>query len=147
MQEFLAWLLPTETEAETGTATAIVGSLIAFLCGWDDALVALLVCMCLDYVTGIAAAYVNPSLSLDSRKGFKGIVKKAMVLAVVALAHFLADLAGQELVRSVVVWFFIGNEGLSILENAANSGIPVPQKLRDTLEQFRNEKHERTLKK
>lgn len=142
--EFLASLVPTSTEVETGTVTAVCGSLVAYLCGWDDALEALLVLMALDYATGLIAAYVNPQLRLDSRKGFRGICKKVLILAVIALAHFATNVAGGgEAVRMLAVWFFVGNEGLSIIENAANAGVPVPEKLRKTLEQFRDEKKER----
>ena len=140
MQEFLESLIPTSTEAETGTVTAIIGSFVAYLCGWDDSLEALLVLMALDYLTGVMAAYVNTAYVLSSKRGFRGICKKVMVLAVVALAHELANMMGQEIVRSLVIWFFAGNEGLSILENAVKSGIPVPNKLKDTLEQLRGEK-------
>ena len=105
---------------------------------------ALLVLMGMDYVTGLLAAKVNPKLGgWSSKVGFRGICKKVLILSIVALAHFISDLTGGEAARVLVIWFFIGNEGLSIIENAANSGVPVPKKLRDTLEQLKNEKDEK----
>ena len=63
-----------------------------------------------------------------------------MILLLVVLAHELEKAAGVRAVQSVVTWFFIGNEGLSIIENAAKSGVPIPNKLRATLEQLQSEK-------
>ena len=147
MQSILTWLadcVPTGTEVETGSMVAVVGGLIAYLCGWDKAMEALLVLMGMDYVTGLLAAKINPNLKgWSSKRGFKGICKKVLILSIVALAHFISDLTGGEAARVLVIWFFIGNEGLSIIENAANSGVPVPKKLRDTLEQLKKEKDEK----
>lgn len=147
VQGVLTWLadcVPTGTEVETGSMTAVAGGLIAYLCGWDKAMEALLVLMGIDYVTGMLAAKVNPNLGgWSSKVGFRGICKKVLILSIVALAHFISDLTGGEAARVLVIWFFIGNEGLSIVENAANSGVPVPKKLRDTLEQLKNEKDEK----
>ena len=92
--------------------------------------------MAIDYITGIMAAYINPSLALNSQKGFKGICKKIVILMLVALAHELDKATGQPAIQSLVVWFFLGNEGLSIIENSAKAGLPIPNKLRDTLEQL-----------
>lgn len=148
MQSILTWLadcVPTGTEVETGSMVAVAGGLIAYLCGWDKAMEALLVLMGMDYVTGMLAAKVNPNLGgWSSKVGFRGICKKVLILSIVALAHFISDLTGGEAARVLVIWFFIGNEGLSIIENAANSGVPVPKKLRDTLEQLKNEKDEKS---
>lgn len=144
MQEILYWLedcVPTGTEIEMGSMAAAAGGMIAYLCGWDPAMEALLALMGLDYVTGMLAAKINPNLKgWSSKIGFKGICKKVLILSIVALAHFISDLTGGELARVLVIWFFLGNEGLSIIENAANSGVPVPQKLRETLEQLKSEK-------
>lgn len=147
VQSILTWFtdcVPTGTEVEAGSMTAVVGGVIAYLCGWDKAMEALLVLMGMDYVTGMLAAKVNPNLGgWNSKVGFRGICKKVLILSIVALAHFISDLTGGEAARVLVIWFFIGNEGLSIIENAANSGVPVPKKLQDTLEQLKNEKDEK----
>ena len=116
------------------------GALVSYFLGWNEALEALLVLMVIDYMTGLLAAYINPNMQLNSNRGFRGICKKIMILLLIVLAHELEKATGIPAVQSIVVWFFIGNEGLSIIENAAKAGIPVPAKLRDTLEQLQNEK-------
>lgn len=134
-----SWL-PTGTERQVGTAVSAVGTVISYFIGWNDAMEALLVMMVIDYVTGIMAAYINPGYKLDSRVGFKGICKKIMILLLIVLSHELEKATGIPAIESVVNWFFIGNEGLSIIENSAKAGIPIPEKLRDTLEQLSSEK-------
>lgn len=104
------------------------------------AIEALLWLMVIDYISGVAAAYINPNLALNSQKGFRGIVKKMMILLLVSLAHFVDKAVGQILAQTIVVWFFIGNEGLSVVENSAKAGLPVPAKLRATLEQLKDYK-------
>lgn len=141
---FLASLLPVKTEVQTGTFVSALGTFFCYLTGDFDRLIeALLIFMLVDYISGIIAAYENPREALDSRQGFKGICKKIMILLLVATAHFVDYVTGQELVRTIVVFFFIGNEGLSIIENAAKAGVKVPDKLRLSLEQLAKEKQER----
>jgi toxin secretion/phage lysis holin len=95
--------------------------------------------MCLDYLTGVIVAYVFGLLS--SKTGFRGIVKKVAILALVIVAHQIDLVAGQGLlVRTMVTWFFLGNEGLSILENSAKMGVPIPSVLKDKLAQLTEEK-------
>ena len=128
-------------EAVWGCITGVVGTMVTLLFGaWNDALEALCVLMVIDYVTGMLAAYISPALKLNSARGLNGICKKILILLLVVLAHELERASGAPAVQSVVVWFFIGNEGLSIIENAAKAGVPIPSKLRDTLEQLSNEK-------
>ena len=103
--------------------------------------------MCLDYVSGIIAAYVNPEMALNSQKGFKGICKKITILILVSLAHFIDLATSQNFIHIVVTWFFLGNEGLSIVENAAKIGVPIPAKLKKSLEQLSNEKYKRGNRK
>ena len=114
-----------------------MGVLMQHLFGeWNNQIEALLILMVIDYLTGLSAAYIMPDTYLDSRKGLKGIVKKFVIWGLIVLAHWFDIILGQDTFRSVAVLFFIGNEGLSILENAANCGLPIPQKLKDTLAQF-----------
>ena len=134
-----SWI-PTGTEVQIGSITSAIGAVLTYFTGWNDALEALLTLMVIDYATGLLAAYINPDLKLDSHKGFRGICKKIMIILLIVLAHELERASGVHAVQSVVVWFFIGNEGLSIIENAAKAGVPIPSKLRDTLEQLSNEK-------
>lgn len=134
-----SWM-PTGTEAQVGTATGAGGALVSYFLGWNEALEALLVLMVIDYMTGLLAAYICPDMKLNSTRGLKGICKKIMILLLVVLAHELEKAAGVPAVQSVVTWFFIGNEGLSVIENAAKAGVPVPKRLRDTLEQLTQER-------
>ena len=110
--------------------------------GLTSPLEALLVAMAIDYATGVLAAYINPHLKLDSRIGFRGIGKKLMILALVSLAHFLDRATGQAVISLIVTWFYFGNEGLSIIENAAKAGVPVPEKLAKSLQQLHEEERE-----
>ena len=141
MFENIKDFLPVKTEFEIGTAMSVLGMIFVYLIGSFDKLIeSLLVLMCIDYISGIIAAYESCSEKLDSRRGFKGIGKKVMILLLVAVAHFVDYATGQELIRSMIIFFFIGNEGLSILENAVNAGVPVPAKLKASLEQLAEEK-------
>ena len=138
--ELLKSWIPTGTEVHIGGMVSAIGTVLTYFMGWDDAVEALLVPMVLDYITGMLAAYINPNLQLNSERGLRGICKKIMILMLVVVGHELEKAVGIPAVQSVVVWFFIGNEGLSIIENSAKAGIPVPQKLRATLEQLSAEK-------
>lgn len=138
--ELLKSWIPTGTEVHIGGMVSAIGTVLTYFMGWDDAVEALLVLMVLDYITGMLAAYINPNLQLNSERGLRGICKKIMILMLVVVGHELEKAVGIPAVQSVVVWFFIGNEGLSIIENSAKAGIPVPQKLRATLEQLSAEK-------
>ena len=139
---FFHEMAPSGHQIGWGTAISCIGTGFSYLIGWNDVIEALLVAMAIDYITGILAAYINPDMQLNSQRGFKGICKKIVILLLVALAHELDRATGQPAVQSLVVWFFLGNEGLSIIENAAKAGLPIPQKLRDTLEQLTDKKGE-----
>lgn len=117
------------------TVFAAAGGAVAFwLGGLDKLLIALVVMMGLDYVTGILRAWYSRALS--SAMGFRGIAKKVMLLVVVAFViEYVTE--GAFPVREIVIMFFIANEGLSILENAAALGLPLPQKLREALAQIK----------
>ena len=142
---FINYLIPNKVEAYVGGGVAFVGVLLQhFLGQWNNQIEILLIFMVIDYVTGLSAAYIMSNVYLDSRKGFKGIIKKIVILCLVILAHQMDVLVGQDaLVRNVVLLFFIGNEGLSILENASNCGLPVPKRLKDTLAQFTEAKNKK----
>lgn len=141
---FFRDFVPVRIQFEWGAVVSIVGTVFSFAFGsLDGVLEALIYAMVIDYMSGIMAAYVNPELALNSQKGFRGICKKIMILMLVSMAHIIDAAFGQAMVYSVVLWFFIGNEGLSIIENAAKAGIPIPAKLRDTLEQLSHEKEKR----
>lgn len=132
-------IIPTEPEMIVGGISSCVGAVFSYLIGWSEVVEALLIAMAIDYITGVFAAYINPHLALNSQKGFKGICKKIMILLLIALAHELDKATGNGNVQTLVTWFFLGNEGLSIIENAAKAGLPIPEKLKKTLEQLKGD--------
>ena len=142
---FINSLIPTRLETYVGGGVAFVGVILQHFFGeWNNQMEILLILMIIDYLTGLSAAFIQPNVYLDSKKGFKGIVKKIVILCLVVLAHQVDILIGQNaLTKDVVLFFFIGNEGLSILENATNCGLPVPQKLKNTLAQFTEAKNKK----
>lgn len=124
--------------------TALGGWLGYFLGGLDGLLIALLVFMALDYVTGVMSAVMDKKLS--SAVGFKGICKKALILMLVGLANVidLHVIGTGSALRGAVIAFYLSNEGLSLLENASYIGLPVPDRLKEVLSQLhrRDEKNE-----
>jgi len=124
--------------------TALGGWLGWFLGGCDGLLYALLVFVVLDYITGIMCAVVDKKL--DSRVGFKGIFRKVLIFALVGVGHMLDTqvIGTGSVLRTAVIFFYLSNEGVSLVENAAYLGLPIPQKLKLVLEQLhdRAEKEE-----
>lgn len=143
---FFRGMVPTQMQIEWGAVVSAIGTAFSYICGWDGQIEALMLLMLIDYISGVMAAYINPNMSLNSQRGFKGILKKIMIMLLVALAHIVDRAIGQAMAQAIVVWFFIGNEGLSIIENAAKAGLPVPEKLKQTLEQLTQEKMNRREK-
>lgn len=116
--------------------SVIFTTFVYLIGGFDIAIQSLLIVMVVDYLTGIASAIYNKELS--SKIGFKGILKKFSYLCVVALSVVIDNLTGQSgLIRTLVIYFFVANDGLSIIENMAEMGVKLPQKLIDSLEQIR----------
>ncbi len=113
-----------------------------FLGGCDGLLYALLAFVVIDYITGIMCAVVDKKLS--SEVGFKGIFKKVLIFALVGIGHILDTrvIGSGSGMRTAVIFFYLSNEGVSLLENAAYLGLPIPQKLKSVLEQL----HERSEK-
>lgn len=121
--------------------TAIGGYLGFYLGSIDAFIYTLLAFVVADYVTGVLRAGVEKKLS--SRVGFKGIAKKIMIFIVVGVAN-LCDVnlikGDGTMIRTAIIFFYIANEGLSILENSMAIGLPVPKKLKDMLVRFKEEK-------
>ena len=117
-------------------AAAIGGWLGYYLGGLDGLLIALLVFMVLDYLTGMMCAVVDRKLS--SAVGFRGIFKKALILIMVGIANVVdVHVVGTgSALRGAVICFYLSNEGLSLLENAAYIGLPVPERLKEVLAQL-----------
>lgn len=117
-------------------ASVILTTSVYLVGGFDIAIQSLLIVIVIDYLTGIASAIYNKELS--SKIGFKGIIKKFCYLLVVALSVVIDNLLGQSgLIRSLVIYFFVANDGLSIIENMAEMNVKLPQKLIDVLEQIK----------
>lgn len=115
----------------------LVATFFTYVFGaWDLAMQVLIVFMTLDYGTGVLYAYLIGQLS--SEIGFKGLVKKCMILVVVIIGVMLDRILGNGtwVFRTLVCYFYIANEGISLLENVANIGIPIPNKIRNALEQL-----------
>ena len=116
--------------------TAVGGWLGWFLGGCDGLLIALIIFMAMDYVTGVMCAVVDKRLS--STVGFKGIFKKVLILMLVGIAHMLdvAVIGTGSVLRTAIIFFYLSNEGVSLLENATHLGLPVPEKLKAVLQQL-----------
>ncbi len=129
--------------------TAVGGWLGYFLGGCDGLLYTLLAFVVLDYVTGIMCAIVDKKLS--SEIGFRGIFKKVLIFVLVGVGHLLdVQVLGEVgILRTAVIFFYLSNEGVSLIENAAHLGLPIPEKLKAVLEQLhdraeKEDDHEQT---
>lgn len=120
----------------------IGGWLGYFLGGCDGLLYALIVFVVIDYITGVMCAINNHTLS--SEVGFKGICRKVLLFLLVGIANILdVHIIGSgSVLRTAVIFFYISNEGVSLLENATHLGLPVPEKIKVVLEQL----HDRSTK-
>ena len=118
------------------TIASLCTTFVFLLGGIDVALVSLIIVMILDYITGVLSAYYNKELS--SKIGFKGVLKKIFYLIIIALSVRIDILMGEsDLIRTFVIYYFVANDGLSILENASELGIKLPKKLFDALAQLK----------
>lgn len=119
--------------------TAIGGYMGWFLGGVDGFMYALITFVVIDYVTGLMVAVLEKKLS--SEIGFRGIFKKVLVFIFVGIGNIIDVylLKNGSAVRTAVIFFYISNEGISIIENSAKIGLPIPQKLKDILEQLNKE--------
>lgn len=122
--------------------TAAGGWLGYFLGGCDGLLLALVLFAVADYITGVMCAVADKKLS--SEVGFKGICRKVIIFMLVGVAHVIDVnvIATGSVLRTAVIFFYLSNEGVSLLENAAHLGLPIPEKLKIVLEQL----HDRSEK-
>ena len=122
--------------------TAVGGWLGYFLGGCDGLLYTLLAFVILDYLTGVMCAIVDKKLS--SEIGFRGIFKKVLIFVLVGVGHLMdvQILGAAGVLRTAVIFFYLSNEGVSLVENAAHLGLPIPKKLKAVLEQL----HDRSEK-
>ncbi len=121
---------------------AVGGWLGYFIGGFDGLMYALLAFVVLDYITGVMCAIADKTLS--SNVGFKGICRKVLIFLLVGVANILdVHVIGTgSVLRTAVIFFYISNEGVSLTENAAHLGLPVPEKLKAVLEQLHNRETE-----
>lgn len=126
------------TIAQIGISS-IGGYIGYFLGGLDGFLYALIAFVVIDYLTGIMVAVIERKLS--SEVGFRGIFKKVLIFSLVAVAHIIDSklIQNGSAVRTAVIFFYLSNEGISIIENTAKIGLPIPEKLRTVLEQLNKE--------
>ena len=116
--------------------SAVGGWLGYFLGGCDGLLYALIAFVVIDYITGVMCAIINRELS--SAVGFKGIFRKVLIFLLVGIANIIdVQVIGTGAVlRTAVIFFYISNEGVSLLENAGHLGLPIPEKIKTVLEQL-----------
>lgn len=120
-----------------GVVVSVGTGLTWFFGTWDTALAVLVCFMVLDYVTGLLRAYVNKEVS--SSVGLKGIARKAVIFVVLIVAVLLDRLlnTGNWVFRTLICYFYIANESISLLENCAGLGLPIPEKLKEALAQLK----------
>lgn len=120
-----------------GVVVSVGTGLTWFLGTWDIALQVLVCFMVLDYITGVLRAYVNKEVS--SAIGLKGIARKTVILIVLIVAVLLDRLlnTGNWVFRTLICYFYIANEGISLLENCAGLGLPIPEKIKEALAQLK----------
>lgn len=116
--------------------TFLGGWLGYFLGGCDGLLFTLMVFVTADYITGVMCAIIDKRL--NSKEGFQGICRKVIIFLLVGIAQMIDVnvITNGSVVRSAVIFFYLSNEGLSVLENSAHLGLPIPEKLKDVLEQL-----------
>ena len=109
-----------------------------FLGGYDGFLYALIAFVVIDYLLGVMCAIIEKHLSSDV--GARGIFKKVVIFSLVGVAHIIDQniIGDGGVLRTAVIFFYLSNEGISIIENATRLGLPVPEKLRDVLEQLKD---------
>lgn len=122
-------------------ALAAVGAWLGwFLGGMDGLIYAMLVFVIADYATGVMCAISDKHLS--SEIGFKGICKKVLIFVLIGVANLIDIyiIKSGSMLRTATIFFYLSNEGISLLENAAHLGLPVPQKIKDILKQLNEKK-------
>ena len=118
--------------------STVLTTVLYFLGGLDMALKTLLIIIALDYLTGVCDAIANKKI--NSKIGAKGIIKKVGYLIVVAVSVQLDQIVGDTgAIRNLVIYFFVANEGISILENWGSMGLPLPEKVMEVLEQLKKD--------
>lgn len=137
---FILCLCYTEIMKEiyNGIVATLLTTFVYLVGGLDVAMICLLIAIVLDYISGVIKAYVTKQLS--SQTGFIGIVKKVAVLIIVMLAVLVDRATGETgAIRTLVIYYFVANEGLSIIENLGQAGVPIPQSIKKALKALKKE--------
>ena len=121
--------------------TSWLGFLTWLIGGFDLLIQVLLILMVFDYISGVIAGY--KANKLNSKRAFKGICKKIIILIIISCSTLLSYILGNSSLRDIVAIFYVATEILSILENAAKVGVPIPQKLKEALEECKNNRLKR----
>ena len=125
--------------------SVVLTTFIYLVGGIDVAMKSLLIVIVIDYITGVMSAIYNKKL--NSTIGLKGILKKFSYLIIVSLSVILDKIVGDTgAIRTLVIYFFVANDGISIVENIGKMGVPLPKKLTEVLEQLRNKGDEESGK-
>ena len=125
-------------EISSSIIAVVCTTLVYLLGGLDVALSCLLIAIVLDYVSGLIKAFVTKNLS--SKIGVKGIIKKVSVLLIVMLSVLVDRVTGETgAIRTLVIYYFVANEGLSIIENLGQAGVPIPQSIKKALKVMKKE--------
>lgn len=121
--------------------TALGGYVGWFLGGFDGFMYALIAFVVIDYITGLMVAVLEKKLS--SEVGFRGIFKKVLIFTLVGIGNIIDVylIKNGSAIRTAVIFFYVSNEGISIIENSAKIGLPIPQKLKDILKQLNKEEN------
>lgn len=120
------------------TVMCIASSIEKFFGGYDGIFITLIGFISLDYITGIGSALIRKNLS--SRQGAIGLIKKLGILCVIAITTLIEEnILQTTALRNAVILYYISNEGISILENLCKLGVPIPDKLKETLDSFKKE--------
>lgn len=132
------WYNQVMKEIIDSVLAVIATTFIYLIGGLDIALVCLLIAIVLDYISGIIKAYMTKELS--SKIGLKGILKKVGILLIVMLSVLVDRVTGETgAVRTLVIYYFVANEGLSILENLGQAGVPIPESIKKALKVLKKE--------
>ena len=140
----MEWLENTKSALFNGM-TLIGGALVGLIGGWDVSMKVLVTMVALDYITGVSLGWIGKSPKTEnggvsSSVGLHGLLKKCAVFMVIIVATLLDSILEGDaaLFRTAAAWFYIANEGISLLENISLLGVPVPQKILDALENLKS---------
>lgn len=125
---FVKDIVPTPTQIEIGVLGGVFGTVFAYLLGWNNDIFFLLSMMALDFVTGVMASIIDKT-GLSSERGYKGVMRKMVILCTVMMGNWFMIYTGNASVYLAIIYFWISNEVISVLENARRSGLDVPMGL------------------